>query len=153
MTKMKFSRWVRWNDRNKIEGIKNPGVYAIAITRKDISKTPFNYIKEIVYFGMTNSGGGLKSRLNQFDYTISQKKKSLHGGGERFVYKYNDYLKIIKKMFVSVCPVECNVKSNSPKDLIKMGEVAKLEYCCFAKYSEKFDELPEFNDRKKSPKK
>jgi len=37
MTKMKFSSWVRWNDRNKIEGIKNPGVYAIAITSKDIS--------------------------------------------------------------------------------------------------------------------
>ena len=33
-----------------------------------------------------------------------------------------------------------------------MGEVAKLEYDCFAEYVEKFGNLPEFNDKSKSPK-
>lgn len=141
-----------WEERSKIDGIKNPGVYALAVTTKDISKTPFEYIEEIVYFGMTNSGRGLQARLNQFDYTIAQKKRSVHGGAERFLYKYKDYSKLIKKLFVSVCPVECDVKSNSPEDLLKMGDVAKLEYYCFAKYTEKFKKLPAFNDKKKSPK-
>ena len=152
MTRIKFTPWVRWDDRGKIGGIKNPGVYALVITTKDISKTPFEYIEEIVYFGMTNSVGELKARLNQFDYTISQKKRSVHGGAERFLYKYKDYSKLIKKLFVSVCPVECDVKSNSPEDLLKMGDVAKLEYQCFAKYAEKFKKLPKFNDKKNSPK-
>jgi hypothetical protein len=152
MIKPKFSLWVSWEERNKIDGLRNPGVYALAITTKDISKTPFEYLKEIVYFGMTNSGGGLQSRLNQFDYTIAQKKRSVHGGAERVLYKYKNYSKLIKKLFVSACPVECNVKSNSPADLLKMGDVAKLEYSCFAKYAEKFKKLPEFNDKKNAPK-
>lgn len=33
-----------------------------------------------------------------------------------------------------------------------MGEIARLEYECFAVYVEKFDQLPEFNDKKLSPK-
>ncbi|MCL4537495.1 MAG: hypothetical protein M1610_07885 [Nitrospirae bacterium] len=153
MKNPKFSRWVRWEDRGKIDGIKNPGVYAIAITTKNISETPFLFNDKIVYFGMTNSGGGLQARLNQFNYTIAQKKRSVHGGAERFLYKYNNYSKLIKKLFVSVCAVECDVKSNCPQDLSKMGDVAKLEYYCFAKYVDKFKKLPEFNDKKKSPKK
>jgi hypothetical protein len=34
-----------------------------------------------------------------------------------------------------------------------MGEVAKYEYECFALFAEKFGHLPEFNDKKRSPKK
>jgi hypothetical protein len=33
-----------------------------------------------------------------------------------------------------------------------MGDVAKFEYDCLANYFEKFKELPEFNDKQKSPK-
>lgn len=152
MTKPKFSHWVHWEDRDMIDSIKNPGVYALAITTKDISKKPFDYIKEIVYFGMTNSAGGLKARLNQFDYTIAQKKRSVHGGAERVLYKHRDYSTLIRKLFVSVCPIECEVLSNSPKDLLKMGEVAWFEYYCFSEYVERFEKLPEFNDKKNSPK-
>ena len=34
-----------------------------------------------------------------------------------------------------------------------MGDVAKHEYECFAVFAETFDRLPEFNDKKKSPRK
>ncbi len=33
-----------------------------------------------------------------------------------------------------------------------MGEVAKFEYICFAYFVEVFGELPEFNNKKESPK-
>lgn len=150
MIKPKFSQWVKWEKRGYFNGLNNPGVYAIAVSEEDISNNRFEWIEEIKYFGMTNSGGGLKARLKQFDNTIIGKEG--HGGGERFRYKYRDYNKLTKKLFVSVCPIECNIKSNRPKDLLKMGEVAYLEYYCFAKYAELFGRLPEFNDKKKAPK-
>jgi hypothetical protein len=34
-----------------------------------------------------------------------------------------------------------------------MGNVVKQEYECFAVFVEKFGKLPEFNDKKRSPKK
>ena len=41
----------------------------------------FDWIKEIIYIGMTNSKGGLKNRLQQFDNTIAG--KTGHGGAQR----------------------------------------------------------------------
>ncbi len=103
-----------------------------------------------MYFGMTNSGGGLRARLTQFDNTIVGKED--HGGGERVRYKYRNYGELTEKLFVSVCPGVCSIKSNKPEDLLKIGEVAYLEYYCFAKYVRLFGHLPEFNDKKKAPK-
>jgi hypothetical protein len=150
MTKLTFSQWVRWDDRNNLTGIRSPGLYALAVSREDISGRAFTWLKGIIYFGMTNSGGGLKARLKQFDNTVAGKEG--HGGGERVRYKYRDYNKFTSKLFVSVCPIICDVKSNKPKDLIKMGEVAYLEYYCFAKYARLFGRLPKFNDKKNAPK-
>jgi hypothetical protein len=150
MIKGKFSNWVCWVNRNTLGGIQNPGVYALALSTRDISGKPFDWIEEIIYFGMTNSGGGLKARLTQFDNTI--KGKEGHGGGERVRYKYRDYTALSKKLFVSVYPIECDVKSNRPQDLLKMGKVAYLEYYCLSKYVDLFGHLPEFNDKKNAPK-
>lgn len=146
----KFTKWIRWSERDSLDGINNPGVYALAISDNDISSLKFNWLEEIKYFGMTNSGGGLKSRLKQFDNTIIGKIG--HGGADRFLYKYKDSKKLESKLFVSACPIECDVKSNKPKDLLKMGEVAWLEYHCFAEYVKRYKKMPEFNDKKKSPK-
>ena len=99
---------------------------------------------------MTNSKGGLKSRLQQFDNTIYG--KTGHGGADRFRYKYQNYQDIVNKLYVSVCTFVCDVESNEAKDWRIMGEVAQLEYKCIAKYIEIFHELPEFNDKKKSVK-
>jgi len=150
MIKPNFSKWVSWTERNKLNGIKYPGIYALAVSEKDLSNKKYSLRKEIEYFGMTNSIGGLKSRLKQFDNTIIG--KSGHGGAERFLFKYKNYDILSKNIFVSICPVECNVKSNNPKDLLKMGEVARLEYYCFAQYAKRFKKLPKFNDKKMSPK-
>jgi hypothetical protein len=75
-----------------------------------------------------------------------------HGGGERVRHEHRDYDELTGKLFVAICPIECNVKASEPRDLLKMGEVAYLEYYCFAKYHELYGRLPEFNDKRKSPK-
>lgn len=150
MTKKDFSQWTKWKDRNSLKGIKYPGVYCIAISETDLSKQDFDWVSIITYIGMTNSQAGLKGRLNQFDNTI--KGKTGHGGADRFRFKYDNYQDIVDKIYVSVCSIECDVKSNTPQDLRIMGKVAKFEYDCFALYVEKFGDLPEFNNKRESPK-
>lgn len=149
--KKRFSSWVKWDDRMKLSLLDFPGVYVLAITRVNLDGKAFSWRPEIVYIGMTNSKGGLKSRLRQFDNTI--KGGDGHGGGHRFRFKHSEYSKLIKRLFVSVCPNKCNVSSNMPVDLRIMGDVAKQEYECFALFVEKFGKFPEFNDRQRSPKK
>ena len=148
---MTFTDWAKWNGRNGLGQLQYPGVYAIALSERDISGTPFSWRDEVIYIGMTNAKGGLKSRLQQFDNTI--KGGEGHGGGQRVRFKHPDYQQLSPRLYVSVCSHECDVRSNRPCDLRIMGEVARLEYECFAVFAEKFGHLPEFNDRKRSPKK
>ena len=148
---MKFTKWISWNERNNLPDIEYPGVYAIAILKREISNEKYSIIKEISYYGMTNSIGGLKNRLKQFDNTI--KGKDGHGGAKRVRYKFEDYKKLIKHLYVAVRPFKCDVNSNTVKDLLIMGEVEEYEYICFAEYVKKFGMLPEFNNKKLSPKK
>ncbi|WP_178861605.1 hypothetical protein [Thiomicrorhabdus cannonii] len=145
-----FSIWVPWHERNSLDGAKYPGIYIAAISNENIAGESFGWIPEIIYIGMTNSVSGLKGRLKQFDNTIAG--KSGHGGADRVLYKYQDYEELTLKLYISVRSFSCDVKSNHPTDLRIMGMVAKFEYDCFAYFVEKFGELPEFNNKKKSPK-
>jgi len=151
MMDSEFSNWAKWSGRNGLDGIKLPGVYAIALSKQDISGTSFEWRRDVIYVGMTNSKGGLKSRLQQFENTI--KGGGGHGGASRVRYKYPDHEKLIHRLYVSVWPKACSVLSKQPSDLRAMGEVAKFEYECFAHFVEAFHQLPEFNDKKRSPKK
>lgn len=146
-----FSTWVKWDDRNKFNGISLPGVYVIAFSKKDISGNSFKWTRDIIYIGMTNSKGGLKSRLQQFENTI--KGREGHGGARRVRYKYPNHKALIPQLYVSIWLTECNVESNKPADLLAMGDVAKREYECFACFVKRYGQLPEFNDKKRSPKK
>lgn len=146
----KFSAWHKWENRNSLDNIHYPGIYVIAHTDKVLSGARFSWIKDIIYIGMTNSAAGLKGRLKQFDNTIVGKEG--HGGADRVRYKYQHYDELTSNLYVSVIPFIVNVKSIQPDDLRVMGEVAKFEYDCFAHYVDKYGELPEFNNKKKSPK-
>ena len=150
MDNWEFSDWIRWVDRNNLSSLDYPGVYALAILATDLSGQTFDWQPEIAYIGMTNSRGGLRSRLKQFDNAVNWKEG--HGGASRVRYKYKEYSELVPNLYVSVCSVKCNVKSNTPLDLRLMGEVAKFEYECLARFVEKFGRLPEFNDKKRSPK-
>lgn len=88
--------------------------------------------------------------MKQFDYTISG--KTGHGGADRVLFKHRCYDKLVQNLYVAVVPFRCDVESNKPSDIRRMGEVAKFEYSCMAHFVEKFGALPEFNDKKGSPK-
>ena len=150
MYEEQFSEWMRWDKRNDANGIKYPGIYVCMITSEDYSGKKFSWLPEIIYIGMTNSIAGLKGRLKQFDNTIVG--KTGHGGADRVRYKHQNYSKLVDKLYVAVAPLQCKVESIQPKDLRIMGEVCKFEYDCFAHFVEKFKELPEFNNKKKSKK-
>jgi len=149
---MKFSNWIKWSDRNKLNDLQYPGVYAISYNGHDINNNSFDWIREIIYIGMTNSKRGLKGRLRQFENTIKG-KKSQHSGAKKIINKYKDYEKLIKDLYVAVRPFKYDVNSNTVKYLLIMGKVAKYEYICFAEYVKRFSMLPEFNNKKLSPKK
>ncbi len=149
--KKEFSHWESWSNRAALAGLSYPGVYALVISPTNIAAAAFSWRQEIVYVGMTNAKGGLKSRLQQFDNTIQGRDG--HGRAHRVRYKHNDYTKLNSQLYVSVCPWDCDVTSIRPADLRLMGEVEKYEYECFALFVEKFGVLPEFNDKKKSLKK
>jgi len=146
-----FSVWMKWCERNNLDALENPGIYSIALSNEDISNMPFSWRREIIYVGMTNSKGGLKSRLQQFDNTI--KGKDGHGGAHRVRFKYPNYDSLTPQLYVSVSQTKCSVTSKTPVDLRLMGAVAAQEYDCFALYVEAFGELPEFNNMARSPKK
>lgn len=143
-----FSKWKPWNKREELEGLQYPGVYALAISAEKLLDTPASLKENIVYFGMTNCS--LQARLRQFDNTI--RGDIGHGGAERFLRKYRSYKTLVKKLYVSVNFMECNPKAVHYEDLCKMGEVVKFEFICQAEYLRKHQRLPEFNDKKISPK-
>src|SRR3989344_3397510 len=147
---MNFSDWTLWQNRNRLDNIKYPGIYILAHTHNDISGRRFEWLEEIIYIGMTNSKGGLNSRMQQFENTIIG--KTGHGGAERVRYKHTDYKGLVCNLYVSVAPFQCDVNSNKAGDLLIMCKVAEFEYVCFAEYVNRFERLPEFNDKKKSPK-
>lgn len=150
MCENKFSHWINWQERLLLQGLNSPGVYICAITTDDIANQQFSWLQEITYIGMTNAKLGLRGRLKQFDNTI--RGKSGHGGADRFRFKYPDYAPLLENLYVSVAPFSCNVLRESPEDLRVMGAVAKFEYDCFAAYKEIYECLPEFNNKKLSPK-
>lgn len=150
MYEERFSEWFSWINRESAVEIRSPGIYVCAVSNNDISNNQFSWLPEVMYIGMTNSIAGLKGRLKQFDNTIIGKRG--HGGADRVRYKYQDYQELKNKLYVAVAPFKCDVKSNNPRDLRVMGEVTKFEYDCFAHFVELFEILPEFNNKKQSPK-
>ena len=146
-----FSPWYRWNDRGEYSGIEYPGVYAVAISKGDISEEKFSFRKEIVYVGMSNAVKGLDGRLKQFDSTIKYlDKPSQHGGADRVRYKHQNYQALVKKLYVSLRHFRCFPANETAQDLRTMGKVANAEFQFMARCVEEFNKLPEFNRKKES---
>ena len=146
-----FSPWFRWNGRSDYSGIEYPGIYVVAISRRNISGEPFSFRREIVYVGMTNAVAGLKGRLIQFNNTIAQKRLQ-HGGADRVLYKHQDYEALVKNLYVSLRHFRCFPANETATDLRTMGRVANAEYQCIARHVEedKRGRLPEFNRKKET---
>lgn len=140
-----FSKWASWTQREHLTGLGSPGVYSICVSRTRLHGKAFSWAREICYFGMTNSLGGLRARLRQFDRTLYGAPE--HGGADRFRFVHRDYEAVLPRLYVAVHPVAANVASPTPRDLRGMGIVASLEYQCLARFLSTFATLPRFNQR------
>ena len=149
--KPKFSKWVQWSERNKLNDISSPGIYFIAIDeKKDLISKAFQYDKKIIYIGMSNSMKGLKGRLKKFDSTIHGGRG--HSAAYRVKGRYENYDELTKKLVVAIASFDCERNIANPNDLLVMGEVAKLEYVAFANYVKLHGNLPEFNQKQSKAK-
>jgi hypothetical protein len=146
----RFANWRAWERRGDHAAIAQPGVYAVALSATTLAGRSFSWRRDIVYIGMTNAMAGLKGRLKQFDNTMAG--KSGHGGADRVRFKHRNYRRFSKQAYVAVAPFKCDPTSDLSKDLKIMGEVARFEYLCLAQYVDAFGTLPEFNNKKESPK-
>lgn len=108
---------------------------------------PFAWPRDIVYFGVS---GALKSRLRQFDNTISRKRKE-HGGADRVLYAYPDYSALTPELYVSILAVGETAAGDTAECWRRIGDARRLEYHCVAEHLERHGQLPQFN-RGDSPK-
>lgn len=145
MYERRFSTWTPWSDRETYDHCGYPGVYVIALRSSRRPNQRFSWSKEIVYIGMTNSLGGLRSRLRQFDQTMAGSLR--HGGADRMRFKHRNYSRFSRRAYVAIAPFPCNPGSALPRDLRIMGEVARFEFLCLAAFAERFGDLPKFNKR------
>ena len=162
-----FSKWVHINNKNELiqkEELKRaghyvPGIYAIAYSNVNLSGKEFDYIEDIVYFGMSINKRGLQGRLYQFFNGIKGKKNS-HSGGERMFYELSKENKNWKNnIYISLLPcIYCSVTFISPKgnitqedciNLMYMGNIARQEYACLFEYAKRYNKLPRFCNKPK----
>jgi len=144
--KFEFSRWIKWENKNKFPDKRWPGVYMLAITNKNLGGKKPNF-KDVVYIGMTNSQKGLISRWRQFDNSIHN--KAGHSGGKTVFRRLGNYKNWKRKLFVSALPVKCNVfkTKRTPEDIIKMGWIAFLEYETLSRYKRSIGIEPKYNTK------
>ena len=146
--KIEFSKWIKWNDRNKFHLKDYPGVYMMSITDKNLEDTKVDF-KDVVYIGMTNSKQGLSGRWNQFNNSINGKDYTGHSGGNTILDKLGPYNEWKLKLFVCAKALKFNVdkKSRTPEDLIKMGWISYFEYETMAQFNDKMGTEPKFNTK------
>ena len=144
-------KWIHWKNRNEIPGIKQPGIYFIAYSLNNMSNHDFKLQQEIVYIGMSISKKGVLGRLYQFKRAM-EGKNGIHGGAERVRFKHKKHLHFFENCYLYVDTFELS-ESDEVYNWKQKGECVKHEYVSFANYIEKHEELPEFNDQKRSKKK
>jgi hypothetical protein len=131
----------------------HPGVYLLAYSSKTLSGQRVNP-RDVLYVGMTNSAGGLRSRLSQFQKCLEGGKP--HGPGVRFYKKclgcrrYSRLRKRKRFFFVALAvPCESDKSEAEPCDFVEMGKVASLEYEAIARVLRSTGWLPPLNDLSK----
>ena len=86
---------------------KNPGVYVIAWSEKDLSKEQVKW-EDVYYIGMSNAKAGVQGRLKQFWNGVT--KGTGHSAGNRW-YKNNGKYELRKgnTFYYAYILIECNV--------------------------------------------
>jgi hypothetical protein len=103
-------RWKQFHGDRFLDGnLKFPGVYLLSFIGKDLSGKKINEA-DVLYVGMSNAQGGVRSRLKQFRDGLEI--YGAHSGAMRFYREYQGNkpftkLKTRKKFFYAALPIEC----------------------------------------------
>ena len=143
LPKLTFSSWYSWEGRTEYALRKYPGVYLLSISEKrDLhGQQPFWY--DVSYIGRTNSQGGLVSRWRQFDRSIKGGRG--HSGGKTVFQHLGPYPEWSRNLYVAAMGVECDPRTPTHDDYIRMGWVAFLEYEAFALFHKEVGRHPQYN--------
>ena len=136
-----FSPWIRWIDRATLPNIQSPGVYAIAVSSRDIHGENFSWHEQIAYIGHSD---GIIKRLRTFDAVLLMKQDK-HSGAKKMRQKYTDYDALVEKLYVAIAPIGQGRVIKSADCWRRIGDARKLECDCFASFHEKYQRMPEFN--------
>jgi hypothetical protein len=104
-----FSAWIKFNDKNCLEGIGLPGVYLLAHldSAKDSKSIAVAESSNVVYIGET-TGQSLRTRLNQFSRSAFLRKNG-HSGGWTYSDEFLSGItadKVPSNLYVAVMPVQ-----------------------------------------------
>jgi hypothetical protein len=143
-------RWVPLNSEALARpDLIYPGVYFLAFTFEKIAGATVKP-DQVLYVGMSNSAGGVRSRLKQFIKGIEQ--NGYHSGAMRFYREHCKgepfaQLKTRKRLYVAALTIECegDKVDARPKDLRLMGHVACLEYYAIARIAQRTGKKPALN--------
>lgn len=141
MYEHRFSKWLKWADREEMRSLDRSGVYALCVAGREISGQHFEWRKDIIYIGMTKAG--LKSRLRQFDAEL--RDIPAHGGADRVRKRYPDYGALVNRLYVSVARYPGREAIERLEEENKGIDVAEFEALCFCQYTQRYGRLPEFN--------
>ena len=151
-------RWKSFHDDHPFsdgESLKSPGVYMLAYTK---SKLRGKLIKEndVLYVGMSNSQGGIRTRLKGFGDGLET--YGIHSGAKRFYREYQNgrpfsKLKDQGRFFYATLTIDCISEKSKlqPSDLRELGHVACLEYYAIARIKQKTGRMPTLNKFGKRP--
>lgn len=150
--KLLSQKWLHLNSEFKeiING-HHPGVYLLAFSSKKLLAEKIK-LGDIFYVGMSNSKGGVKSRLKQFICAIE--KGYGHSAGNRFQKEYcsnkpHSSLKNKTNFFYVSLSFACDVnkKTRTSEDLKTMGNIAQLEYYILSYIKDKIGIEPKLNKK------
>jgi hypothetical protein len=132
------------------QDLRYPSVYLLAYSNHSMAGQRVQP-RDVFYVGMTNSAGGLKQRLKQFQSSIEGGNG--HGPAYRFYEmcakgKAYSQLQTKRRFFFVTYSIPCvSQKSKaSAHDWRQMGKVALLEYEAIACVLERTGKLPKLND-------
>ena len=100
LPKIRFSRWFRWKERDRIENSDKPGVYMLSKFRNMPLGRADPLDVNIIYFGETCSQS-LKERWNQFHRSAFYSRRG-HSGGRSYMEVYGD---MGSDLYVAAMPV------------------------------------------------
>lgn len=132
------------------QGLRYPGVYLLAYSSRPLAGRRVRPA-EIFYVGMSNSAGGVRQRLRQFETAIDGRNG--HGPGNRFFAicarkKAFKSSRTTSRFFYATLTFPCVSRKSeaSASDFREMGRVAQLEYDALAHVLEQTGKLPKLND-------